>query len=169
MKVYRPPALATVVIFAIFILVFYGLTTWYVPTTHSRPWIASMGVLGVPTAIWVYRTLQPFYPTRRLQQLSFAALLIFVPLLLCIGFGIGAPAITLRLMGPDTQLSTTVVRKQEAIRRCRKRIVLAEYSPVFDPLCVSAHDYEKLKTGQQVLLNARQGPLGVFVFSMETT
>jgi hypothetical protein len=49
-------------------------------------------------------------------------------------------------------------------KRCRKQIYLAEYSR---RLCVSSRDFERLRGGQGVLLRARVGVCGTFVFSMQ--
>ena len=164
MKMYRPPPLITATIFAILGLGIYGVKAWYFPARETWFLIMPVSVVGVALALWLYPRMEHLYSTRAQKINARVLTLLLVPLLLCAAFGIGVPAVALRVLGPDTQIAATVTDKKERFRRCRMRIYLAEYSR---RLCVSDREFERLQEGQRVLLRARVGVFGTFVFSIE--
>ena len=164
MKAYRPTLLITVTILTTVGLGAYGIKAWYFPARETWFLILPLSVVGVALAIRLNSRMDHLYATRAAKINARVCTVLLVPLILCAAFGIGVPALALRVSGPDTQITATVTDKRERFRRCRKRIYLAEYSR---RLCVSGRQFEQLQEGQRVLLRARVGLFGTFVFSLQ--
>lgn len=164
MKKYLPSPLITLTMLAIIGLGAYGVKAWYFPARATWFLIVPLSAVGVALAIRLYSRMDHLYSTKALKINARVCTLLLVPLFLCTAFGIGAPAVALHVLGPDTQIAATVADKSERFKRCRKRIYLAEYSR---RLCVSGREFERLQEGQRILLRARVGVFGTFVFSLQ--
>jgi hypothetical protein len=168
MRKYRPSVLVTAAVLAISVLALYGIKAWYFPSSATWLLIVPLSVIGFALALWTYPRIDHLYSSRALKINARVCTMLLVPLFICTAFGIGVPAISLRVLGPDTQIAATITDKRERFKRCRKRVYLAEHSRSFKGrICVSGREFEKLEEGQRVLLSARVGVFGTFVFSIQ--
>ena len=169
MKKYAPPPLAIVVIFAFLGLAVYGQIAWYSPNASSPLLVTLVVVLSVPLAFWVYGRIRHLYPTKARRRFACAMIVLFLPMVMCLALGFGAPALALRLMGPDTQMASTVLGKRAQYGRCSREIVLAGFIQALQVrgVCVGVKVFNRAQHGQRVLLNVRHGPFGTLLFSIE--
>jgi hypothetical protein len=166
MSKYTPPLHIILAIWAICGLGIYGVRAWYFPDPNTWLLVVPVGVVGVALGVRIWQRVRHLYRTKR-SRIAAPLIVLLVPSCMCVAFGLGAPALAMRLMGPDTQMAATVFRKEHGSRRCRKQIYLVENWPT--RLCVSAGEYESVQPGSRVLLNARTNALGTFVFSIEAS
>lgn len=160
---YKPPLHVIVATWVSCGLGIYGIKAWYFAEPSTWLLIAPISIIGLVLGVRMWRRVRYLY-TRR-GRLASPVLVLLVATCLSVAGGLGLPALTLRMMGPDTQISATVLSIERGGRRCRSEVYLAEYWP--SRLCVSDRDYESLQQGANVLLNVRKSVFGTFVFSIE--
>jgi len=168
---YTPPPLALVVIFALLGLGLYGGIAWYAPNAASRRLLILLALLSIPLALWVFGHIRHLYQTQVGRGFACAMMLLMAPMLMCFALGLGAPALALRLMGPDTQVASTVLGKRAQYGRCSREIVLAGFTQALRVrgVCVGTQEFNRVQHGQRVLLNVRHGPFGTLLFSIESS
>jgi hypothetical protein len=167
-KKYMPPLPALLLIFLTLSLAFFGLKSWYFP--QERTWMLAVPVVVaslIAAILLIPRSLH-LYPTRARKIVAAVTLLIVMPMLCGFAYGVGAPALALRLKGPDQQITATIHSKRTATRRCRRKIELAEFQPAVNHrLCLSPEDFAPLRQGQKVVMDAREGFFGTLVFTIK--
>jgi hypothetical protein len=164
MKKYLPSPLITVTTLAILGLSVFGAKAWYFPTRETWFLVVPVSLVGVALAIQLSSRISHLYSTMALKIGARVCTLLFVPLILGAAFGIGVPALALRILGPDTQITATVTDKIERFKRCTRKIQLAGY---WRRLCVTSREFQQLEEGERVWLSARVGVFGTFVFSLQ--
>jgi predicted membrane channel-forming protein YqfA (hemolysin III family) len=167
-KKYVPPWPILLLIFLSLGLAFFGVKSWYFPNARTWYLAAPFMVASVIAAILIIPRSAHLYPTRWKKLIAAATLLIVMPLLSGVAYGVGAPALVLRLKGPDRQILATVLTKRTATRRCRRKIELTGYQPAMNHrLCLSAEEFATLRQGKNVLLDTREGYFGILAFNIK--
>lgn len=164
MQKYKPPLPILLAIWVTCGLGIYGMTAWYFTESGALLLVVPASIIGLVLGAVMWRSVRHLY-TEKSGRWRAPLLALMVAGALSVAAGIGLPAVILRIMGPDTQISATVLQNERGSRRCRRQIYLAEYWP--SRICVSAHDHEWMQQGTRVLLNARRSVFGTFVFSIE--
>lgn len=159
---YKPPLHIIAAVWVTCGLGIYGVKAWYFAAPDTWLLVALISIFGLVLGVRMWRVRHLYTKGGRLGA---PVIVLLVPTCLSVAGGLGLPALTLRMMGPNTQISATVRSVERGGRRCRYEVYLAEYWP--DRLCVSDRDYESLQQGAKVLLNVRRSVLGTFVFSIE--
>lgn len=164
MQRYRPPVHIIVAAWVTCGLGIYGIKAWYFAERSSWLLVVPISIIGLVLGVRMWRRVRHLYTTRR-GRLGAPVIVLLVPAGLSMALALGLPALTLRMMGPDSQMSATVLRNEHGGRRCRRQVYLAEYWP--SRVCVSARDHEWLQQDRRVVLNVRRSVFGTFVFSIE--
>ena len=167
-KQYLPPWPILSLIFLSLGLAFFGVKSWYFPNARTWYLAAPFAVVSVIAALLIIPRSMHLYPTRGKKFVAAATMLIVMPLLSGFAYGVGAPALVLRLKGPDQQIVATVLTKRTATRRCRLKIELTGYRPMNNHrLCLSPEEFAPLHQGKKVLLEAREGFFGTLAFTIK--
>jgi hypothetical protein len=164
MQKYKPPLHIIVAVWVTCGLGIYGIKAWYFAERSTWLLVVPVSIIGFVLGVRMWRRVRHLYVTRR-GRLAAPLIVLLVSACLSVAAGLGLPALILRMMGPDTQISAAVLRKEHGGRRCRTQVYLAEYWP--SRRCVSARDHEWIQDGRRVVLNVRSSVFGTFVFSIE--
>lgn len=164
MHKYKPPLHIILAIWVTCGLGIYGMKAWYFAERGTWLLVVPISIVGLMLGVGMWRRVRHLYATKR-ARVAAPVIVLLVAGSLSAAAGLGLPALTLRVMGPDAQISATVLQNERGGRRCRRQIYLAEYWP--SRLCVSARDHEWMQQGMRVLLNVRRSVFGTFVFSIE--
>ena len=164
MQKYKPPLQIIVAVWVTCGLGIYGIKAWYFAERSTWVLVVPISIIGLGLGMRAWRGVRHLY-TKRRGRLAAPVIVLLVPAGLSMALGLGLPALALRMMGPDSQMSATVLRNEHGGRRCRKQVYLAEYWP--SRICVSASDHEWMQQGRRVALNVRRSVFGTFVFSIE--
>lgn len=163
MMKYSPPVHVIVAVWVTCGLGVYGIKAWYFPEPGTWLLVAPTCLIGLVLGARLWRRVRHLYTSRR-GRLGGPIFVLLVPVYMSVGIGLGLPALAMRLMGPDSQITATVLRMEDGSRRCRRQIYIAEFWP--SRFCVSTREYERLVEGRDVLLDVRRSVSGTFVFSI---
>jgi len=143
-----------------------GATRWYFPKAASG-WLAlPAAIVGLYLAAVINRY-GPDEPRRGLRGRSSPLVMyVFMPLMLGLFFAIGAPALWLRLEGPEREIMMTVAELGTGAKSCRHRASLYGSAIDIPRFCVTAEEFDRLHKGQKVMLEIRDGPFGLLAFSI---
>lgn len=145
MQKYKPPLHVIVAVWATCGLGIYGIRAWYFAESSTLLLVVPIGAIGLFLGVRMWRGVRHLYTTRR-GRLGAPVIVLSVPACLSVAVGLGLPALTLRMMGPDTKISATVLQNERGGRRCRRQVSLAEYWP--NRICVGTRDHEWLQQGR---------------------
>jgi hypothetical protein len=154
---------AMIIVPMIPVLVSWG--AWYFP--NSRTWLLAipLALLAMVASAWI--TPCEIYSRKERRNIGRWPLVLFLGVLWAWAFGLCAPASWLRLRGPATELSATVVSKDVQSRRCRQKIRLKDARALLDgTLCLRPQEFEALRVQQEVVVKLREGYFGALAFSI---
>jgi hypothetical protein len=154
--------------FAALGLAVYASIAWYFPKGASW-WLAvPVGLLGIFPAMAMNRSIRESRHRRLAERAAPLVGLIFLPCAFAVGFGVGAPALVLRQLGPNTEVTTTVLgAERKPSKSCRHEVVVARYSNTSGAkFCVSPHEFDWFRKKQTVLIATRDSYLGTLAFSI---
>lgn len=160
-------SLGLLILVAIVLMVF-GIEQWYFAKVASW-WLAlPVGLLGVLPAVLLNRAVA-HSPDRRLRERSGPwVMLLLLPCFTAAGFSVGAPAIILRILGPDQQITAKVASVgRESSRGCRRQIEIARFANRYDArFCLSQAEFDLLRKQRTVVIATREGYFGTLAFSI---
>jgi hypothetical protein len=143
----------------------FSSRVWYFP--NSRTWVlcAVIGLLAMSTAVFVLP--KQLHSARQRRNLARWPLVFFLGLVWGLGMGIAMPAAWARWQGPETRITARVSSKAVGYAKCPNRIYLADPRAVLGGrFCVSREVFNSVRQDQKVEVDVREGPFGVFAFSM---
>jgi uncharacterized membrane protein len=165
---YLPPWPAVLLILLTLALAFFGLKSWYFPNMVTLLLVAPVVVITLIATILMIPRSMHLYETRLRRYTAAVCMVVAVPLLSGLAYGVGVPALVLRMQGPDSKLTATVSVKRDGSRRCRRKIILAEFSRQWgDRLCLTPDDFARMREGQSVVLDVRKGLFGTLAFTIQ--
>jgi len=150
------------------VLLVCGVEQWYFPKAVSWWLVLPVGLLGVLPAVLVNRSVA-HSPDRRLRERSGPlVMLVLLPCLTAAGFSVGAPAVILRILGPEQQITAKVASVgRESSRGCRRQIEIARFANRYDArFCLSQAEFDLLRKQRTVVIATREGIFGTLAFSI---